>query len=66
LIEPCILAGSRPGDVVLDPFGGTATVVRVARRLNREGIACDLNPQYLALAEDRITEVQPSLLHVGA
>lgn len=66
LIEPCILAGSKPGDVVLDPFGGTATVVRVARRLNREGIACDLNPQYLALAEDRITEVQPSLLHVGA
>jgi len=62
LIEPCMLAGSRPGDWVLDPFGGTATVVRVARRLNREGIACDLNPAYLILAEDRITEVQPQLL----
>jgi len=54
LVEPCVLAGSRYGDRVLDPFGGTATVVRVARRLGRVGIACELNPAYLALAKARI------------
>ena len=52
----------RPGDLVFDPFGGSGTVVRVACRLNRRGVMLDLNPQYLQLAQNRISGVQVSLL----
>lgn len=50
LVEPCILAGSRPGDVVLDPFSGTGTVERVATRLVRRGVGLELNPAYIEIA----------------
>ena len=35
LVEPCMLAGSRPGDIVFDPFMGSGTVARVAQRMGR-------------------------------
>jgi DNA modification methylase len=54
LVEPPILAGSRPGDVVLDPFLGSGTTAMVARRLGRRAIGIDLNPEYLAMAVKRI------------
>ena len=54
LIEPCILAGSRPGDTVLDPFGGSGTTAEVAVGLERKAILCELNPDYLPLIEDRM------------
>jgi site-specific DNA-methyltransferase (adenine-specific) len=66
LAERCILAGSKPGDLVLDPFGGSGTTVRVARRFNRRGVMLDLNPAYLALADARTSEIQMSLLHTQA
>jgi DNA modification methylase len=53
LVERCVLAGSKAGDVILDPFMGSGTVARVALRLGRRAIGCDLNPAYLALADDR-------------
>jgi DNA modification methylase len=65
LAERCILAGSRPGDLVFDPFGGSGTTVRVARRFNRRGVMLDLNPAYLQLAEERTSELQPMLLELG-
>jgi DNA modification methylase len=46
LIEPCILAGSRPNDTVLDPFFGSGTTGEVAQRLGRQWIGCELNPAY--------------------
>ena len=46
---PCILAGSREGDVVLDPFMGSGTTAAVAKRLNRRFIGCELNPSFLEL-----------------
>lgn len=55
LVEPCILAGSKPGDLVLDPFAGSGTTGAVACRLGREFVGIELNPDYIALAEDRIT-----------
>jgi DNA modification methylase len=55
LIEPCILAGSRVDDTVLDPFCGSGTTGVVACRHNRHFIGVELNPQYAALAEKRIT-----------
>jgi site-specific DNA-methyltransferase (cytosine-N4-specific) len=65
LAERCILAGSRPGDLVLDPFGGSGTTVRVARRFNRRGVMLDLNPAYLQLAEERTSNVQTDLFEVA-
>jgi DNA modification methylase len=53
LIEPCVLAGSRPGDIVLDPFIGSGTTARVAQRLGRQYLGCELNPQYVAMCDER-------------
>jgi DNA modification methylase len=53
LVEPCILAGSRPGDIVLDPFLGSGTVAQVAQQLGRHWIGCELNPEYIKLQHDR-------------
>lgn len=57
LIEPCIVAGARPGDVVLDPFMGTGTTAQVATDLGRQFIGCELNPQYVQLQAERQTTV---------
>lgn len=54
LIEPCILAGSRPGDVVLDPFMGSGTTAAVAIEHGRQFIGCELNPEYKPLQDERI------------
>jgi DNA modification methylase len=59
LIEPCVLAGSRPKDIVLDPFMGSGTTAAVAQRLNRLYLGCELNTDYEALQKDRLK--QPSL-----
>jgi DNA modification methylase len=48
LVETCILAGSRPGDLVFDPFIGSGTVGLVAEKLGRRWVGMDLNPQYVA------------------
>ncbi len=53
LIKPCILAGSRPGDTVLDPFAGSGTTGKVALELGRRAVLIELNPAYVKLAEDR-------------
>jgi len=54
LAERCILAGSRPGDTVLDPFGGAGTTGLVADRLGRNGLLIELNPAYATLGGNRI------------
>lgn len=64
LVEPCILAGSRPGDTILDPFSGAGTVGVVAARLGREYIGIELNPNYVEMSERRIAQVQPLLVTV--
>jgi site-specific DNA-methyltransferase (cytosine-N4-specific) len=61
LIEPCILAGSREGDVVLDPFAGAGTTGMVALRHGRSFVGCELNPDYVRLARDRIIADSPLL-----
>jgi DNA modification methylase len=62
LAARCIKAGSRPGDLVFDPFGGSGTTAQVAVELNRRGVLLDLNQKYLDLARQRTSEVQVSLL----
>ena len=58
LIEPCIMAGSREGDTVLDPFIGSGTTGAVARRLSRHYIGIDLNPDYCQTARERIQKIR--------
>lgn len=53
LIEPCILAGSPKGGVVLDPFGGAGTTGLVADRLGRDCTLIELNPSYAEIARAR-------------
>lgn len=54
LIEPCILAGSRTGDIVLDPFMGSGTTAQVSLSYNRKYLGCELNESYKELQEKRI------------
>ena len=54
---PCILAGSRVGDCVLDPFAGSGTVGAVAERLGRRWVGVDLKPDYLAMAHKRTAQM---------
>jgi modification methylase len=59
LLTRILLATTKPGDVVLDPFLGTGTTAAVAKRLGRRWIGIERDPQYAVLAERRITEVVP-------
>lgn len=65
LCEPPILASSRPGDLILDPFTGSGTVAVVALRHGRDFVGCELNPEYATIAETRITNDQPMLNEVS-
>jgi DNA modification methylase len=56
LIQPCILAGSKEGDTVLDPFSGSGTTGEVALKHGRNYIGLELNPDYAAISEKRITD----------
>lgn len=57
LARRCILAGSRRGDVVLDPFAGAGTTALVAVGNGRRAIGCELNPEYARIALDRVAAV---------
>lgn len=59
LVEPCILAGSRKDDLILDPFTGSGTVGVVALRHGRNFIGTELNPDYAEIAHQRISHDQP-------
>ncbi|MBX6425146.1 MAG: site-specific DNA-methyltransferase [Variibacter sp.] len=59
LLARVILASSRPGDVVLDPFFGVGTSGAVAKRLGRRFIGIERDPVYAAAAERRIAAVEP-------
>jgi len=54
LIEPCILASTKPGDFVLDPFFGSGTVGVVSEQNDRHFVGIELNPEYVKLATARL------------
>jgi len=54
LVEPCVKAGTKHGDTVLDPFAGSGTTGLVAGKLGREFVGIELNADYITLAHDRI------------
>lgn len=65
LPELCIKAGSKPGDTILDPFGGAGTTGLVADRLGRDAVLIELNPEYAAMAKRRIEGDAPLFAEVG-
>jgi len=56
LIAPCIKAGSRKGDIVLDPFGGSMTTAYVSKELNRKAIMIELNVDYVEMGTQRLSQ----------
>lgn len=59
LVEPCILAGTKEGDVVLDPFCGSGTTGVVCRRYFRKFVGLELNPEYIEIAKRRLSGEAP-------
>lgn len=66
LVSPCILAGSREGDSVLDPFLGSGTVARVALNYGRSYLGIELNPAYIEIAQRRLAQQNLWTSEVGA
>lgn len=62
LIEPCILAGSKPGETVLDPFGGSGTTGQVSEALGRKWLLIELNGEYGKLCADRTRQTGMELV----
>lgn len=56
LYERMILASSDEGDVVLDPFLGSGTLLHVCQNTNRNGIGIDINPEYIQMSKERLKE----------
>ena len=54
LLERIVAIGSRPGDLVLDPFMGSGTTGVAAKRLGRRFAGCEINPQYFLWAQERL------------
>lgn len=69
LARRCILLGSRPGDLVLDPFSGSGTTGLVAAELNRQAVLIELNEEYAACSKVRVdgcnegSQSRNSLIH---
>ena len=55
-IAPCVKAGCLGGGIVLDPFMGSGTTAIVAMKLLRKYIGCEINPEYIKIAEQRIAK----------
>lgn len=58
LILPCILASSRAGGTVLDPFCGSGTTIQVAAEYGRHGIGIEINTEYEPLIKERVGDYQ--------
>ena len=58
LIEPCVLASSKSGGIVLDPFAGSGTTGKVANGNNRSFIGIEINLAYVGIMRRRIDGVQ--------
>ena len=61
LVETCLLAGSMPGSLILDPFCGSGTTLLVAKRMNRQFMGIDCNSDYCEMAAKRLSMCQSNL-----
>jgi site-specific DNA-methyltransferase (cytosine-N4-specific) len=62
LVRPCILAGSKPGSIVIDPFFGSGTVGEVCIETGRKCVGIELKPEYVDLAKKRISKATAAYL----
>ncbi len=65
LITPCVLASTRPGDYVLDPFFGSGTVGVVCQQTGRNYVGIELHPQYVRMAAQRLDAPYDSVVRVA-
>lgn len=57
LIVPCVLAGAPEDGIVIDPFFGAGTTGVVAVKNGRKYIGCELNPEYIEVAQKRLAPI---------
>jgi len=62
LVERIIKASSNKGDLVLDCFMGIGTTAIASKKLGRNFIGCDINPEFIKIAEERLKEVRVNIL----
>src|SRR5262245_1617277 len=62
LLERIVRVSTNPGDVVLDPFGGSGTTLVVAKRLGRRYLGIELSEAYAEAIRERLSRVQPDLI----
>jgi modification methylase len=60
LLHRVVMASTRPGDLILDPFFGTGTTGAAAKRLGRRFIGIEAEEAYVQLAKERIARVAPA------
>jgi site-specific DNA-methyltransferase (adenine-specific) len=65
LVEPCVFISSKPDDFVLDPFFGSGTVGVVCTKNNRRYVGIELNPEYVAIAANRLGLTENSIMRVA-
>ncbi len=56
IIERMVMASSNENDIVLDPFSGSGTTMRVCQQLNRNAVGFELNPDYIEMTNLRLKE----------
>lgn len=61
LFERIILASSNQDDIILDPFAGSGTSLKVAKLLNRRAIGIEINQEYIELIQTRLNDSNTSL-----
>lgn len=66
LIEPCILASTKPRDYVLDPFFGSGTVGIVCAEHQRSYVGIELNPEYVTISAKRLNAAKDKIIKVAA
>lgn len=64
LAERCILAGSKPGDLIMDNFGGAGTTGLAADRLGRDALLIEINPEYIEMSRKRLVNDAPLFVEV--
>jgi len=65
LMERIVLASSYPGDIVLDPFAGVGTCPVVCKKHGRDFIGIEINPDFVAMAEERLQAAEQYQLALG-
>ena len=53
-MERIINLFSKENDIILDPFSGSGTTCKIAKKLNRQYIGFEINPEYIKISKERI------------